>query len=122
MESSLLTALLLPLPTAKEGGGYLNSGIGATGQLASGDDIYTWMTDTVISQTFSDPSCGDGVCDEPHEYAGFGRFGCIEDCGKYINTTSLTIRLRDLLGSPTPSFFFFFFFFFFFIIILIFIL
>ena len=22
----------------------------------------------VISQTFSDPICGDGICDEPHEY------------------------------------------------------
>jgi hypothetical protein len=29
------------------------------------------------------------------EYAGFGRFGCIKDCGRFQNTTKLYINMQD---------------------------
>ena len=31
----------------------------------------------------------------PEEYAGFGRFGCIKDCGRFRNTTKIYINMFD---------------------------
>jgi len=42
-----------------------------------------------------DPTCGNGVCEYPDEYPGFGRFGCIPDCGRYNKTTLATVDLQD---------------------------
>lgn len=55
------------------------------------------MENALIAKIFTDPICGDGVCDSPEEYAGFGRFGCVADCGKYLDTTTITIDLQDIL-------------------------
>jgi hypothetical protein len=41
----------------------------------------------------------DGRCDSPTEYPGFGRFGCIPDCGQYTKTTTLTIDFQSFLKS-----------------------
>jgi hypothetical protein len=40
----------------------------------------------------------DGKCEPPTEYPGFGRFGCIPDCGLYTKTTALTIELHTFLN------------------------
>jgi hypothetical protein len=37
---------------------------------------------------------GDGICSMPEEYPGFGRFGCIKDCGRYKNTTKIYINMQ----------------------------
>ena len=39
----------------------------------------------------------NGICESPTEYPGFGRFGCIPDCGLYSKTTTLTIDLQTFL-------------------------
>lgn len=74
IESSLLNALTGSLPMIGSGG-YFNSGAGATGELGSGDDFYAWMS-TVVGAIYTDPVCGDGVCDSG-EFQGVGRFGCV---------------------------------------------
>ena len=39
-----------------------------------------WLQ-TSILPAWGDPECGDNVCVSPKEYPGFGRFGCVSDCG-----------------------------------------
>jgi hypothetical protein len=41
----------------------------------------------------------DGTCETPTEFPGFGRFGCIPDCGQYTKTTTLTINLQTFLQA-----------------------
>ncbi|GAQ83617.1 Ca2+-modulated nonselective cation channel polycystin [Klebsormidium nitens] len=45
------------------------------------NDIYAYINDTFVNTIWADPVCGDGVCDRPIEFNGFGRFGCTPDCG-----------------------------------------
>ena len=45
----------------------------------------------------------DGKCEPPTEYPGFGRFGCIPDCGQYTKTTTLTIDLQTFLHSSKTN-------------------
>ena len=42
---------------------------------------------------------GDGICSMPEEYAGFGRFGCIKDCGRFKNTTKIYINMQDFFDQ-----------------------
>jgi hypothetical protein len=42
---------------------------------------------------------GDGICSSPEEYAGFGRFGCIKDCGRFTNTTKIYINMQDFFDQ-----------------------
>ena len=44
---------------------------------------------------------GDGICSLPDEYAGFGRFGCIKDCGRFKNTTKIYITMQDFFDQVT---------------------
>ncbi len=44
--------------------------------------------------------CGNGVCEGPDEYPGFGRFGCQEDCGRHFNRTTLRIDLAPVWEAP----------------------
>ena len=97
VESSIINAVIEKLPTMGQGG-FQNTGPGSTGFLSSDKDFYAWMDKALVSQMFIDPVCGDGVCDSPEEYAGFGRFGCASDCGPYLQTTTITIELNDILA------------------------
>lgn len=63
-------------------------------ELTRGDDFYDFV-ENIVSNTFSDPACGDGVCESPDEFPGFGRFGCIPDCGRYKKTTKATVKMED---------------------------
>jgi hypothetical protein len=42
---------------------------------------------------------GDGICSMPEEYPGFGRFGCISDCGYFRNTTKIYISMQDFFDQ-----------------------
>ncbi|KAK3261877.1 hypothetical protein CYMTET_29241 [Cymbomonas tetramitiformis] len=46
-----------------------------------GVSFVDWLK-TQILEIWKDPVCGDGVCNEPYEFASFGRFGCTADCGR----------------------------------------
>ena len=34
-------------------------------------DVPGWLSDSVLSDTWSDPVCGDGQCTAPYEFAAF---------------------------------------------------
>jgi hypothetical protein len=97
VESSIINSLVDPLPKTGQGA-FTLTGPGTSGFLASERDVYDWMDGSLFSSAFSDPLCGDGVCDSPDEYPGFGRFGCAKDCGTYTHTTTMTIDLKDIFG------------------------
>ncbi|EKX45447.1 hypothetical protein GUITHDRAFT_108711 [Guillardia theta CCMP2712] len=102
MESSIINLIIGQLPTLGTGG-YTNSNVGAAGMLKSSNDFYAWLSKAVISNVFTDPICGDGVCDAPDEYPGFSRFGCVADCGNYLQVTPITIDLEDVIGTSQTS-------------------
>eukprot|EP00960_Hanusia_phi_P072159 767716-Hanusia_phi.AAC.2 len=102
IESSVMNLIVSKLPTTGSGG-YTNSGVGANGFLSNVNEFYSWLNDALIKEVFNDPVCGDGKCDTPDEYPGFGRFGCVIDCGNYLNVTSLTINLEDVVQTSATS-------------------
>ncbi len=63
-------------------------------ELTRGEEFYDFVGN-IVDRTFSDPACGDGVCESPDEFPGFGRFGCIPDCGRYKKTTKATVKMED---------------------------
>lgn len=63
--------------------------------LTSKHDFTEWFRSSIVDQVFTDSSCGNGVCEEPDEFPGFGRFGCIPDCGYYLKRTTIIINLKD---------------------------
>lgn len=63
------------------------------------EDIYTFLS-SLSSAVFKDAVCGDGVCDFPMEYAGFGRFGCIKDCGMAKNISQGMMTISDPAVPP----------------------
>lgn len=98
VETSFVNALISRLPVTGSGG-YFNSGTGATGVLSSTQELYDWLSDALVSNVFIDPVCGDGRCEAPDEYPGFGRFGCVADCGSFDNVTVLSLELMTFLQS-----------------------
>ena len=54
--------------------------------------VYSWIKNT-FGPIWSDPVCGDGEC-STGEYPGFGRFGCVADCGEYAYLVPVEIRLK----------------------------
>ncbi len=70
VEGAFITDMIYSLPGEIQGG-----------YLSSTDDFWTFLSTSIIGATFKDPKCGDGTCNLPTEYPGFGRFGCIPDCG-----------------------------------------
>eukprot|EP00897_Mesotaenium_endlicherianum_P002775 jgi/Mesen1/2525/ME000160S01632 len=61
--------------------------------------IYDWLNTVVVDTVFENPKCGDGVCSYPEEFPGFGRFGCIADCGAMQNVTPVTLRMNTVFES-----------------------
>ena len=62
MDSSIFNAVVERLPKMGQGG-FLRSGVGSSGFLESDQDIYAWMDNAIVSRAFTDPVCGDGVCE-----------------------------------------------------------
>lgn len=56
-------------------------------------NFYDWMTSTVKT-IFTPKNCGDGTCDAPEEYPGFGPFGCIPDCGVFQQRTPIRVDFK----------------------------
>ena len=74
-----MAAALLPDPAA----------VGSTA------DIYAWL-EGLVGRVWVDPTCGDGVCETPFEFASYGRFGCRADCGRLQDIQNLTAVQIDL--------------------------
>eukprot|EP00960_Hanusia_phi_P063281 765436-Hanusia_phi.AAC.4 len=102
IEISLLNLLKGTLPD-QGSGGYTNSDGGAVGVLQNSQQFYSLFSDLIVQTIFSDPICGDGVCDSPDEFPGFGRFGCSQDCGPYRNITRVQVDLKDIIGTSAET-------------------
>lgn len=63
--------------------------------MTSSSDILNWLRGT-LERVWKDPVCGDGLCEEPFEFASYGRFGCRADCGDLGALQDLTTVLVDL--------------------------
>eukprot|EP00879_Flechtneria_rotunda_P032401 GHRR01035602.1.p1 GENE.GHRR01035602.1~~GHRR01035602.1.p1 ORF type:complete len:274 (+),score=60.02 GHRR01035602.1:334-1155(+) len=63
--------------------------------LHSTDDIYSWLNG-LMQSVWVDPTCGDGICEAPFEFAAFSRFGCKADCGQLSEIQNLTSAQVDV--------------------------
>ena len=97
-----LAALLLQIDnesTVAVEGAFINDNIYSLpggiqgGYLSSTDDFWNFLSNAIIGAVFVNPVCGDGVCNLPTEYPGFGRFGCIPDCGEWSDCVKNMPRL-----------------------------
>ena len=59
-------------------------------------DILDWVDTTLVDAIFQDAKCGNGICESPSEYPGFGRFKCAADCGKYKVTSRIMLHHHRL--------------------------
>jgi len=72
--------------------------------MSTRDEVFSWLEETV-TKVWTDPDCGDGVCDAPIEFPGYDRFGCSADCGSvleaYKNISGLHVDLYyDFSNQP----------------------
>lgn len=80
------------------------AGLEGRAPLASEDDIYDWLQEEIVERAWDEPICGDGTCErDGSEYPGFGRFGCIPDCGRYLYTTKITVDLQTLYQAAAKT-------------------
>lgn len=58
--------------------------------------LTSWLENTIIDGVFVDPVCGDGLCEQPQEFASVfeGRAGCSADCGTFLNTTKTYVEFH----------------------------
>eukprot|EP00937_MAST-01D_sp_MAST-1D-sp2_P002245 g2245.t1 len=60
--------------------------------------VYNWLNENVLKTIYTDPICGNGVCDDPLEFAGgfpkpLGIHGCDADCGTAPAGDMTTLRV-----------------------------
>ena len=103
IETSLIMQLITELQSVSLSGGYVNEGRSAKGLIKGVDEFYEWFDKAIIQRVFQGAVCGDGSCDAPEEFPGFGRFGCERDCGRYTKTTSLKVDLRTFISSSPQN-------------------
>ena len=76
------------------------AGLPEGGLLSSANDLFDWLQEEIAERAWTEPVCGDGTCEwSPEEYPGFGRFGCIADCNRYLYTTQITVDLLPLYNA-----------------------
>lgn len=76
------------------------AGLSDTGKISNIDEIFDWLQADIVDRGWDEPICGDGTCEwDGNEYPGFGRFGCIRDCGRYLFTTKITVDLQTLYNA-----------------------
>jgi len=70
------------------------------GAISGPDDLFDWLQADIVDRGWDEPVCGDGTCEwDSNEFPGFGRFGCIEDCGRYLFTSKITVDLQVLFDA-----------------------
>lgn len=73
--------------------------------MQSTDDVYSWIQG-LLETVWQDPVCGDGLCEQPFEFASYSRFGCRADCGKLNliqNLTKIQVDLYFDFSHPVGS-------------------
>jgi hypothetical protein len=68
------------------------------GDFDTAEDVYNYLNETFIQSVWADPVCGDGICDRPVEFEGFGRFGCSIDCGD-MDTVDVRFQFTTTFSS-----------------------
>ncbi|KAK3267480.1 hypothetical protein CYMTET_23968 [Cymbomonas tetramitiformis] len=53
----------------------------------------TWLK-TQVFYIWTEPICGDGVCQSPTEVPSFGRFGCKADCGPESDVLPMLVYIE----------------------------
>eukprot|EP00854_Cymbomonas_tetramitiformis_P013895 gene13895-16422_t len=65
--------------------------------FTSTEQIYDWLHD-LVSDVWTDPKCGDKMCEPPYEYASFGLSaednGCSPDCGANFLYTQVQVTVE----------------------------
>jgi hypothetical protein len=80
------------------------AGLEGKAPYTTADDILDWLQEEVVDRGWDEPICGDGTCEQDgSEYPGFGRFGCIPDCGRYLYTTKITVDLQTLYQASAKT-------------------
>eukprot|EP00897_Mesotaenium_endlicherianum_P002938 jgi/Mesen1/2672/ME000167S01820 len=82
--------ILLPPGLATTTGAY---------NFAGSNEIYAWLNESIIQTVWQDPACGNGVCEGPVEYPGFGIYGCKADCGSFDWVTPINVHITTDFDS-----------------------
>ena len=64
-----------------------------TGAFTDVQNVYDWLNG-FLQSTWKDPVCGDGVCEQPFEFAYYGHFGCKARVGGHRRAAPLRTPLR----------------------------
>eukprot|EP00898_Chlorokybus_atmophyticus_P000313 jgi/Chlat1/1282/Chrsp117S01712 len=70
----------------KDGNGFTRTSLSSTALLMD------WAN-TTLGTIWTDPSCGDTICEQPLEQPGVGRFGCPQDCGWSAQVNKVQVNL-----------------------------
>ena len=60
----------------------------------SKDDLFYWIKTKIVT-LFTDPVCGNGICEGPEEYPQWSHSGCAQDCGYMSQTTDTGGRVCE---------------------------
>lgn len=63
--------------------------------------IYNWINSSIIGVIYADPVCGDGICEQPQEFPGFGTAGCAADCGLLQSVSAVNVQLVTTFQSQS---------------------
>ena len=81
-----------------------SAGIPESNTFSSSDDFFDWLDESLISDVFTDPACGDGVCSGTgNDYQSFDRFGCKTDCGTWPNVTKYYLHVGGMFESESQA-------------------
>jgi hypothetical protein len=70
----------------------------SAGTIPTNALFYDWFAG-VAGDVFPSSLCGNGICEPPEEYPGFGRFGCVSDCGRFLQKTPIRIDVTPAWKS-----------------------
>ncbi|KAK3259721.1 hypothetical protein CYMTET_31294 [Cymbomonas tetramitiformis] len=65
-------------------------------------EIYGWL-DSLVTHVYTDPVCGNDVCEEPYERKAFGRFGCQTDCGQEPALYDVAVKFNAPSVTPVEG-------------------
>lgn len=81
-----------------------SAGIPESNTFSSSDDFFEWLDESLISDVFTDPACGDGVCSGTgNDHQSFDRFGCKTDCGTWPNVTKYYLHVGGMFESESQA-------------------
>ncbi|MEW5304614.1 MAG: hypothetical protein WDW36_007214 [Sanguina aurantia] len=74
----------------------------STMTFQSESDVLAYLGQQVVLPIWTDPVCGNGICEWPWEFAAWGSYGCKADCGVNANTTQIVVGVRaDFTKHPS---------------------